>query len=60
MKRKLTAEMKKHGWEPAPDGKVYVADRIMTVTAARAIARHHAARVRYATNNNDGSDEAWG
>lgn len=59
LERKVTAEMKKNGWKPAPDGRVYVGERIMTVSAARAIVRHHAAAVAYADKNDGGSDEAW-
>ena len=58
--RKLTAEMKKHGWQIAPDGKVYVGDRIMTVSAARAIVRSHEATQAYADAHDDGSNEPWG
>lgn len=56
---KVTAEMKKHGWQPAPDGRVYVGDRILTVSEARAIVRQHKAAQAYADAHDDGSDEPW-
>jgi hypothetical protein len=57
--RKVTSEMKKHGWKPAPDGRVYIGDKVMTVSAARSIVRHHAVSLAYADANDGGSDEAW-
>ena len=57
--RKVTAEMAKHGWKIAPDGKVYVGDRMMTVSAAREIVRQHKAAQAHADAHDGGSNEAW-
>ena len=57
--RKVTAEMAKHGWQIAPDGKVYVGDRMMTVSAAREIVRQHKAAQAHADAHDGGSNEAW-
>ena len=56
---KVTAEMKKHGWQPAPDGRVYVGDRIMTVSEARKIVRQAAVALAYADGHDSGSNDAW-
>ena len=54
--RKVTAEMKKHGWLPAPEGKVYVGGKMMTIREAREIIKQHAAATQYADSHDGGSD----
>jgi hypothetical protein len=43
IERKVTVEMARHGWKIAPDGKVYVGSRMMTVSAAREMVRQNKA-----------------
>jgi hypothetical protein len=48
IERKVTVEMARHGWKIAPDGKVYVGSRMMTVSAAREMVRQNKAAQAYA------------
>jgi hypothetical protein len=59
IERKVTVEMARHGWKIAPDGKVYVGSRMMTVSAAREMVRQNKAAQAYADAHDDGSNEAW-